>query len=306
MPNVSRKHPKNTRTEDLLLHAVVDAVAIEVTTASRAISARNLTDENIHEARKCLKRARAGLRLLRSAFGDVRYRRENRQLRDAGRVLARLRDAKVLRAAVEDLSKRVRKNSQRTILDAHARLLKDERSEMERQARSRGGGLDRVRHELSNFSEEYGARALHGDRLAMCEGLRRTYRSGRHAMRKAEKTCAPDDMHEWRKQAKYLGQQLALLRELNTRETGAAIKRAGKIADELGTGHDFAVLSERLASTRPWCDDPHMPSLLKLLRSVRARYERKALRLGKKLYEHSPEKFARTYSRYLRAGASRS
>lgn len=53
-----------------------------------------LSDESVHSARKKLKRARAGLRLLPDAVGKSAYARENAQLRDAARPFGRVRDAK--------------------------------------------------------------------------------------------------------------------------------------------------------------------------------------------------------------------
>src|SRR4029453_4660084 len=64
---------------------------------------RPLTDETVHDARKRLKRARAGLRLLRAALGNRAYRRENRALRDAARPLSEARDAKVLVETFDEL-----------------------------------------------------------------------------------------------------------------------------------------------------------------------------------------------------------
>lgn len=51
------------------------------------------TDEEIHEARKQMKAARATLRLLRPHLSEMDYRSENRMLRDAARALSAARDS---------------------------------------------------------------------------------------------------------------------------------------------------------------------------------------------------------------------
>lgn len=51
--------------------------------------------EAIHGARKDLKKARAALRLVREEVGEDTFQRENRALRDAGRMLSASRDAEV-------------------------------------------------------------------------------------------------------------------------------------------------------------------------------------------------------------------
>src|SRR5689334_2583821 len=63
--------------------------------AARALERPGLDDEAVHDARKKLKSARAGLRLLRP-LDEPLYRRENERLRDAGRRLSAVRDGKVL------------------------------------------------------------------------------------------------------------------------------------------------------------------------------------------------------------------
>ena len=52
-------------------------------------------DTGVHEARKALKRLRALLRLARPALLQQPYRDLDRRLRDAGRRLSPLRDARV-------------------------------------------------------------------------------------------------------------------------------------------------------------------------------------------------------------------
>lgn len=66
----------------------------------KTLGTQPLSDEHVHAARKSIKKARAGLRLLREALGEDRYQRENAALRDAGRCLAPLRDATSLREAL--------------------------------------------------------------------------------------------------------------------------------------------------------------------------------------------------------------
>src|ERR1700682_6471091 len=54
------------------------------------------SDDVVHEVRRDLKRLRALLRLLRGSVGDATYNRANQILRDMGRPLTPVRDAKIL------------------------------------------------------------------------------------------------------------------------------------------------------------------------------------------------------------------
>src|SRR5215469_2034221 len=60
-------------------------------------------DEDIHDARKRIKQARATLRLLREALSRSDYRREDRTLQAAAHPLSLARDAKVLVEAFDQL-----------------------------------------------------------------------------------------------------------------------------------------------------------------------------------------------------------
>src|SRR5436853_4554026 len=87
----------------------------------------SLSDEDIHRARKELKRARAHLRLLRSAIGKTAYRRENARLRDVARPLREVRDAQALLKTVDDLIQNEQVASRRTALVKLRRLLEQGR-----------------------------------------------------------------------------------------------------------------------------------------------------------------------------------
>ena len=67
----------------------------------------NLADDQaVHDLRKRFKRIRAVTRLVRPEIGDKSFRKLNEAIRDAGRALAPLRDARVLVSALGKLPKR--------------------------------------------------------------------------------------------------------------------------------------------------------------------------------------------------------
>src|SRR5262245_24102563 len=87
--------------------AVTAALRDSVSAALGCIGGKSeISDGDAHEARKQLKRARAALRLLKPSLADVIYRRENLALRNAGRVISPLRDAKAQLDILAALRKR--------------------------------------------------------------------------------------------------------------------------------------------------------------------------------------------------------
>ncbi len=68
---------------------------VACTQIDRAIGERSSARDphrSIHEARKCMKRVRALLHLIRPAIGEKVFNKEDRRLRDMGRRLSGPRD----------------------------------------------------------------------------------------------------------------------------------------------------------------------------------------------------------------------
>src|SRR5438477_7244221 len=76
------------------------------------------TDDDLHDARRAIKRARATLRLLRPALDHDVFSAANIGLRDAARPLTQARDAKALLDALKRLGKRVDAPAARALLPA--------------------------------------------------------------------------------------------------------------------------------------------------------------------------------------------
>jgi len=94
------------RRQQLSARNVHTATRRLISAAVGQLDARPLSDTNVHEARKAIKKARATLRLLRNALPAATYRRENEALRNAARPLSATRDAKVLIDALDALAAR--------------------------------------------------------------------------------------------------------------------------------------------------------------------------------------------------------
>jgi CHAD domain-containing protein len=184
-----------------------------------------VTDHDVHEARKALKRARAALRLLRPALGNNAYRFENRRLRDAGRALAPLRAPVTLLEALLLLEKgaKLQAGLRKSLHSRRAMARRTLRSDVTRAVGLIEGSRSRAAAFASNDNTE--------------KPLQRIYRRGRKAGTTAKRDGSVEAMHEWRKQVKYLLNALEMLRAHPHR---AAL--ADELADALGEDHDLALL----------------------------------------------------------------
>lgn len=87
-------------------------------------------------------------------------------------------------------------------------------------------------------------------------GLERTYRKGRDAFAAAKRDRTTENLHEWRKQAKYFWHQLQLLEPLWPGLIGKVADQAHRLTDYLGEDHDLAVLCDTIRRNPEAFDKP--------------------------------------------------
>ncbi|HEX4435281.1 MAG TPA: CHAD domain-containing protein [Solirubrobacteraceae bacterium] len=297
--------------------------------AAESLSATDSTgsEKAVHEARKSIKRARAIVRLLEGELGHETSEREQSRLRTAAAGLADARDAEVMLATLEDLTKRHRKKlgKRKGVARLHRHLAAD-RKVAERDLAEPANRL-RVASELRAFSAGADAWQL-GDRPAIdpiAGALQSLYSSGRKRMAKAggKQGGRMHTMHRWRKRVKDLRYAAEALQRHDSSSTGredrkrARSARAAKerrwladlatSADELGEllgeEHDLAVLGQWISDhgASAGAGSATRRRLHKLIRRRRAKLRRRALRRGRVLYKRKPRKFmarvARAYAR---------
>ena len=271
--------------------SVRDVLLRQIRSASRALRKQEtLTDETVHQARKKLKRARASLRLLRDAVGKSVYARENGGLRDAARPLGGVRDAKVALEALENLLVHEKKAPRRAVLLKLRRVLQEARLSLHREVQ-RAGNLEASARSV----EEAGRRVEkwrvpgHGS-AALHAGIDRIYRKGRKALAQVESDCSDENLHEARKQAKYIGQAMEIFEPLKARHLAKRIRRAESIADCLGEDHDLAILQDRIAKLSAGSHAAYK-GLLAPIEHRRKKLQRKALKQGRRLYKSKAKAF---------------
>jgi len=259
---------------------------------------KKLTDATVHDARKALKKARAALRLLQDGMPKQSYRRENLALRNAGRCLSPLRDAKSVIGALTSLHKRygdelagpemdaLEKAFRADLMAVRARLA-DERRPLADCNRLLKDARRRAQRE--RFGEI--------DLEASESGLRRIYRKGRKALAAAQNRGSADALHEWRKQVKYLLNSIDDSMGVTNGVAKQARKRADRLADRLGEDHDLAVLT--LQAPQRKGSAVAVKALLPVILRRRRKLQKDALRLGRKLYKARARQAA---SRLLKHG----
>lgn len=253
-----------------------------------------LSDEAVHRARKDLKRARASLRLLRDAVGVSVYARENAALRDAARPLSAVRDAKVMLGTLEDFLAHEKKRSPRDLLLQLRALLRKAGLRARREIRV-NGDVSRSVESLVEAKRRVEHWRVSGKSAAcVYTGLKHIYRKGRKALGEVDAKCSAENLHEWRKQVKYLGHAMEVFEPTRARGLAKLIDRAGSVGDALGEDHDLVVLCDRIASLRSGSRKAHQ-GLVSEIAERRAALQAKAFKKGRGLYKQKPKCFIRRF-----------
>lgn len=265
--------------------------------AGDALHHKRVTDSQIHDARKQLKKSRAALRLLRNAIGEIAYRRENTALRDAAKPLGVARDSKVLIAALDELVERFDPAAGSLKLNKFRRVLRQEQTAT-RQAITQTL-MTRQRKVLRDIKAHSERWNMTGDDWRIIgAGLERIYRGGKKRMKAAASSRASEDLHDWRKQVKYLWHQLQILQPAWPGPLGELADQAHKLSEHLGDDHDLAVLHTKIKAHRDAFDDPDHDALVAVLARRRKQLQDKAYRLGTRIYQEKPGRFVKRIGRY--------
>ena len=253
--------------------------------------------EAIHGARKDLKKARAALRLIREELGEKAFKRENRALRDAGRLLSASRDAEVKLATLEAL---VEGDG-----DAPPGATALWRSALvaERDQIVGNGGAPTA--EVVAVLEAVIARApawkiRQGDWKLLAPGLDTAYREGRDNFTALGDSPSFEAIHDLRKRGKDLWYQVRLPRDSWLPVLEATAEEIHDFTDRLGDHHDLAVLVEDLRG-RDAVEPAHRETLLALIEARQATLLAQARAAGERVYAEKPKAFGRRLRAYWRA-----
>ena len=283
-------------------HGVRRILCDQIDEALELLGTRRITDGDIHSARKTLKKARATLRLLRTAIPERVFARENAALRDVARPLSAARDAKVLLESLDRLANLYGGPAKHSVPVAfHRQLTRDQTKSggaVKRRYSERGAPVQGLRTSRRRI---VATRIRTDGWPEIGAGLCRVYRAGRKAMKQARKTPAPECLHEWRKQAKYLWHQLQLLEPMSPGPIGALADQMKKLSDYLGDDHDLAVLREKVIAHADKFPRPGGPAaLLALIDRCQDRLRARAFFVGRGIYKDPPAAFTERFERYWR------
>jgi len=268
-------------------------IAAEEIDLAMAQSRRLHRGEAVHNARKALKRLRALLRSLRVAFPKKLFRAENRHIAATCRRISPLRDVHVqlrtlgkLKAAASPAGDHIRRQ-----------LLRQQSSFIRRIPALRKtvrALLDVSRQSLASWP----LRKATAEDLA--SGLKRIYKQGREAFKTARKSPTPGHLHAWRKKTKSLGYGLEMIKNLGSGELSKMIRCSDILTEALGDDQDLFMVLRALDKehrSNPASDFNRLANRISLKRAKR---QKRAFKLGEKVYGEKLGGFEKRLDRYLR------
>jgi CHAD domain-containing protein len=254
---------------------------------------RNGNASPVHQTRKHLKKARAALRLIRGEVKRCAWKREDRCLAQAARMISDVRDAEVRLETVRQLREfaRGKKRSFRETeellafeLDSFLAAFSEWPKEAEAQ--------------LCEMLERLRDWPLDLDCGQLRRNVQKTYRRGRQILDVAKKKKSTKRFHKFRKRAKELWYQVRVLQPLAPtvfEELGDELKTIG---ETLGQLHDLAFVERRLASFGT-AKKPGDRMLNALIASRTEELRKTAIALGERFYSERPHEFACRIARYF-------
>lgn len=268
-------------------------IAAEEIDLAMAQSRRLHRGEAVHNARKALKRLRALLRSLRVAFPKKLFRAENRHIAATCRRISPLRDVHVqlrtlgkLKAAASPAGDHIRRQ-----------LLRQQSSFIRRIPALRK--TVRALLEVSRQSlASWPLRKATAEDLA--SGLKRIYKQGREAFKAARKSPTPGHLHAWRKKTKSLGYGLEMIKNLGSGELSKMIRSSDILTEALGDDQDLFMVLRALDKehrSNPASDFDRLANRISLKRAKR---QKRAFKLGEKVYGEKSGGFEKRLDRYLR------
>jgi CHAD domain-containing protein len=246
----------------------------------------------VHSARKAIKRLRALLGSLRVVFPKKLFQTENQRLAEAGRKISPLRDIQVqLRTLGKLRDARGR---------AGGKIRRDLLRRQENFARKIPALRRTVRRMLDDSRGTIGSWPLNKTTpMALAAGLKRIYKQGRSAFKTACKNPAPENLHEWRKKAKALGYGFELIECLVPKRISKTMRLCQTIGDALGDDHDLFMVLLALARENQSQPARDYAALARRISAQRAKLQKQAFKLGKRVYSEKPRAFARRLDRHL-------
>ncbi len=200
----------------------------------------------VHETRKCLKRARALVRLVKPGLAPAVFRKLDGELRDVGRSLAAARDAEILSATVGEL-RHTASGPETAALAAVEEHLAAAATRASGTGAAGDASVEAAIASLADMSQSFKKLELKPDGLSCVEqGLALGMKQARRSMAEAYTAGTSEAFHEWRKTVQRHWRHMQLLSRAWPAMFDARVGLARQLSQTLGLEHDLTILRHHI------------------------------------------------------------
>lgn len=260
---------------------------------------REKREEAIHEARKDFKKLRAVIRIVRPRLGEDVFQTENAAYREAGQLLAPMRDSYARIEAIDVLIKELDDVDLKKAARVIRKQLSKEYQSVRRDFLKNEEPVQKVLAMIEDAEKRVDDWLISkSDFRAFKKGIKRVYQRGQDAMAVAfDEPTNIEHFHDWRKRVKYLMYHTRILMPLWKPILEPYEAQLDQLSEYLGNAHDFALLYEYLLSYEAFQagDERHV---LAQLDYYRAQFEQAAEPLGMRVYAESKSDFITRLGEY--------
>ncbi len=137
---------------------------------------------------------------------------------------------------------------------------------------------------------------------AISKGLRKGYKRCQRAAVASAADATVENLHEWRKQAKYFWHELQLIEPSNPDVRGPMADTVHELTKRLGDDHDLAVLKQTVVQNpEQYGGVPVIERMLPVLEPRRAQLQKEAFELQRQTFSEPQELFLKRLRSYWRA-----
>ena len=274
----------------------------QIEIAEAKLASKDDISGSIHDARRCLKRVRALLRLIRPGLEEELYGREAERLASIGKLLSGARDLDVMRQTLSKLEGRF--DGMPAGVAARLGKVMAHRKGLNRRAGANGRrqALLRLGQSKKFFTGKATAQIELGH---LIDGLGLTYRKARKAFRQAYREPSDEAFHAWRKRVQLHWRHMALLSRGWPEALSARASEAKELSRLLGEDHDYSIL---LALAREHgasiLEPKDLGAIAALCRSCQAELRAAAKPRGERLFAESSRNLEKRMALYWTSAQS--
>jgi CHAD domain-containing protein len=269
----------------------------QINNSQSLLNNSKITGTSIHSVRKNIKRIRSILRLIRFELNGA-YKEENAFYRDIGRKLSVIRDSKVFIDTINKLKNQKGRFPEIVLLKVRSFFYKEKRR------------ISKIFFESGSIIESKELLEAGKNRIAglvledkgfktIYDGIKKIYGEGKKLLDKCKADPNSKNLHEWRKNVKYLWYQIRILRRAWPAPLKGFEGELHLLSDLLGDDHDLTLLSSEINSKENLnILDKEKRAITKTIINKQMRIRKSAYLIGMKIYTESPKSFADRLNSY--------